>query len=238
MIREKNEYMHRDQEDYLLSTEGINGLRLITRDSIPAKREKQVKGNIINAKGDRRYCYRTNSYIPLYDYLICGEERPALVVREVESEIETMKKYALIEMRDVYPDKPKGKIRKALARIFGRKEEMPDVEVFYVYSEGIDIEKMITDPEYAEMIMKLLTVERLERLRSPKKNCYIGTIGENDSKYCKMIRPNPLGIVTEIETIVAKQWNKAGRVGKCKIDVIDTRKENVLGEEDNEPLLD
>lgn len=196
--------MDRDTEAYMLSTKGINGLKIISRDSIPLAPRTKVEGKPASEQGDLRYGYLNGIYVARKDYMISGEGRPPLVIREVASKVEGMKKYALIDMSEVYATKRKGLFR-------GKKERTPYANVSYAYSEGLDIEKMIKDSSYAAAIISLFQEERLEErqqasLQSNSNVVYIGTVSEReDGGYVIKSRSNYEAVIGTIQAEIERK---------------------------------
>ena len=161
--------MDKYTRDTKLREEGINGVRIIPRDSIPrTKRAVQSEINKEPENGDLRRYSTYGAILPVEDYMISGEGRTPIVVREVYSEINKMKKYALLDF-----------------------DKSPDyTNVRYIYSEGIDIEKMVEDEEYARAVISLLQEVRLQQKEEQSyqlqsKTVYMGTIEAADGGYRK-----------------------------------------------------
>lgn len=161
--------MDKNTRDSKLREEGINGLRIITRNSIPrTKRTVQFEINKGPENGDLRRYSTYGVIMPVEDYMISGPGRSEMVIREVYSEVKKMKKYALLDF-----DKSSGY-----------------ANVRYVYSEGIDIEKMAEDEEYAKEVMSLLQESRLKQKEGQSyqlqtDTVYMGTIEAVDGGYRK-----------------------------------------------------
>lgn len=161
--------MDKYTRDTELRGKGINGVRIIPKDSIPrTKRVVEHEKYVGPGNGDLRR-YRTfGAIMPLEDYMVSGVGRPPIVIREVGSEIKKMKKYALLN--------------------FNRSTEYANVR--YVYSEGIDIERMVEDEEYAEAVISLLQELRLKQKEEQSyelqsDTVYIGTIEAAEKGYRK-----------------------------------------------------
>lgn len=197
-------------KSYLLRTEGINGLRIIKRDEIKLRPRESVEREVREQKSkefkpvrfgyevgqlSRSYGVENSEYGPLEDWMVSGTARPPLVVRRVESKIKGMKKYALIDMRDIYIAKEKKQ------RPFSKKSEEACANVSYVYSEGIDFMRMVEDEKYAEEVMKLLSEGNLIQKREQSEKCdsdvvYIGTPEKTEQRrYEEIVK----GIESELE---------------------------------------
>lgn len=181
MDRRTMESMLRKEKD------GINGLSIKYR----RMQDRTVQPLIAEAhktEGDLRNFTTSGIIIPTEDYWISGEGRTPIVIREVQTTVEGMKKYALLE-----PQKDPNQ-KKSIFRSKKKKEQEDKkpvtYDVRYVYGEGIDFKKMAEDEAYAKAVIGLFQEERLQKKLNESyqlgsDTVYLGTIASVNGQYIK-----------------------------------------------------
>lgn len=180
--------MNKYELEYRIRNEGINGLTIKRRDM----REKtdETLLDVPEQRDDLRLYTSIGVIMPVEDYWISGNGREPLGVREVQTSVSGMKKYALLTDTSIKPEKTKRKQK------WGKKAEpngmgnIANYSVMYVYSEGIDFKKMAEDEEYAKVVISLLQEERLKQKQAQSEELgseviYLGTIAESEEGYIK-----------------------------------------------------
>jgi hypothetical protein len=199
-LKKEVKSMNKDEMQYKLQTEGINGLRLKSRPQQEIVIDKQTGKKIPvlvdrgaddqTRKNDLRSYTAMGVIKPSEDYWIEGEGRTPLGIREVRTSISGRKKYALLE--EVCPQEKNSKKTKKRGndktkRISGL-EDIVQYNARFVYSEGIDFKLMAEDEEYAKQVMKLFQEKRLKQKQDQSNELgldvvYLGTIAKVENEY-------------------------------------------------------
>lgn len=183
--------MNRDELEYKIRTEGINGLTIKSR-KMREITSQPLLPDVEEQSDDLRHYTRMGVIVPREDYWISGCGREPIGLREVQTSVSGMKKYAILKDRSIKPDKSKTKSNqksRKQARITGM-EDIANYSVMYVYSEGIDFRRMAEDEAYAEAVISLLQDERLKQKQEQSEQLnseviYLGTIAKAEDGYIK-----------------------------------------------------
>lgn len=202
--------------EYKLRTEGINGLTIKKRKPQEITIEPLLP-EVTEGENDLRYYTVSGLIQPMEDYWISGEGRPPIAIREVQTAVPGMKKYALLEQPFPNLDKVKSKPKRnkksgKKARVSGINE-IVTYSVRYVYSEGIDFKRMVEDEIYATAVISLLQEERLKQKQTQSQQLnsdvvYIGTIAKAEEGYIKAGIRNYTTAVTIIDSDMKKRQEK------------------------------
>lgn len=189
--------MNKDEMQYKLQTEGINGLTLKSRPQQEIVIDQQTGKKIPvlvdialdeqTRKNDLRSYTAMGAIKPIEDYWIEGEGRTPLGIREVQTSIPGMKKYALLEEVRPQENNIKKRGNDKTKRISGL-EDIVQYNARFVYSEGIDFKLMAEDEEYANQVMKLFQEKRLQQKQAQSNQLgldvvYLGTIAKTENCY-------------------------------------------------------
>ena len=222
--------MNKDEIQYKLEKEGIYGLTLKSRPEQEFLIDKQtgkripVLVDIASDEKTRKNDLRTYTAMggikPIQDYWIEGEGRTPLGIREVQTSIPGMKKYALLE--EVRPQENNSKKRgnDKTNRIRGL-EDATQYNVRVVYSEGIDFKLMAEDEEYAKQVIKLFQEERLQRRQELSdqlglNEVYLGTIVKTENSCIIAGIKNYAEVVTDIAFKIKELQQAAEKEMKTK----------------------
>lgn len=184
-----------------------NGLTIKHR-NLNAKTNIPLIAEATKREGDLRHYSNWGVILPIEDYWISGEGRTPIIIREVQTSLEGMRKYALLEPAPKKTETPKSRFSRS--KKHSRKQEPDFYNVRYVYSEGLDIGKMIVSEEYARVLISLLKEERLRKKQEESDRLgsdiiYIGTVGETEKGYEKVGIQNYMFAVSKIDAQIKDQ---------------------------------
>ena len=207
--------MNKYELEYRLRSEGINGLTIRRRKNIE-KGDQPIGLDIPEQKDDLRLYTSMGVIKPVEDYWISGNGREPLGVREVQTQVSGMKKYALLTDVSIKPEHSKSKRKKEKQPRPTGMGNVADYSVMHVYSEGIDFRKMAEDEAYAEAVIGLLQEERLRQKQAQSqqlglKTIYLGTIAESEKGYIKAGIRDYIAAITGIEFDIKKRQEEANK---------------------------
>ena len=197
----------------LRSKEGINGLT-IRRRKASEKADQSIGIDVPEQKDDLRLYTSMGVIMPVEDYWISGNGRKPLGVREVQTQVSGMKKYALLTDTSIKPEHSKSKNKKGRQSRPTGMEDVANYSVMHVYSEGIDFRKMAEDKAYAEAVIGLLQEDRLKQKQEQSEKSgfstiYIGTIAQYEKGYIKAGIRDYIAAITGIEIDIKKRQDEA-----------------------------
>ena len=208
---------------YKLRREGINGLTIEKR-KLQETTIGPLMSEVTDEESDLRNYTRSGLIYPMEDYWVSGEGRPPIAIREVQTAVPGMKRYALLKEHDINPVKqktksnPRGKNKLKLTGM----QNIAKYGIMYVYSEGIDFKKMAEDEEYAKVVISLLGEERLkqkqyESAELDSQTIYIGTVLKTETGYVKAGIRDYATAVTRIDLDIKKRQEEKEKIIKRRL---------------------